>query len=96
MTAPTPSTEIAAHRTGGPIAEATQPNTVTLAQCVELLEARRLIVCNEINACARPTAACDVDFNTLLAERAEIALALAHLQPLCAGQARIAHPRDDQ
>lgn len=68
---------------------------VTLAQCVELLEARRQIVCDEINGRARPTAACDVDFNTLLAERAEIVLALSHLRPLCSGEARVPHPRED-
>ena len=70
-------------------------SSVTLSQCVELLEARRQMVCNEINECARPTAACDVDFNTLLAERAEIVSALSHLRPLCRGQARIPHPRED-
>ena len=35
------------------------------------------------------------DFNTLLAERAEIVLALSHLRPLCGGEARVPHPRDD-
>ena len=68
---------------------------ITLAQCVEMLEARRQIVCEEINSCAQPTAACDVDFNTLLAERAEIVLALSHLRPLCCGEIRVPHPRDD-
>ena len=76
-----------------PVSPHRQP--VTLAQCVELREARRQIVCDEINDCARPTAACDADFNTLLVERAEIILALAHLRPLCRGEIRIAHPRDD-
>lgn len=71
-------------------------NGVTLAQCVDLLEIRRQIVCNEINQCARPVAACDVDFNTLLTERAEIVLALSHLRPLCYGQARVPHPREDR
>ena len=77
------------------IINASSARDVTLAQCVELLEARRKIVCDEINECARPTAACDVDFNTLLAERAEIVLALSHLRPLCYGEARIPHPRED-
>ena len=68
---------------------------VTLAECIELLEARRQIVCDEISACARPTAACDVDFNTLLAERAQIILAMSQLRPHCSGEVRIPHPRDD-
>ncbi len=68
---------------------------VTLAQCVELLEARRQIICEEINQCARPAASCDVDFNALLAERTELVLALAHLRPLCTGDAVIRHPRED-
>ena len=70
-------------------------NEVTLLDCVELLEARRQILCDEISNCARPTAACDADFNALLAERASIVQALAHLRPLCRGEAPIAHPRDD-
>ena len=70
-------------------------NTVTLADCIELLEARRQIVCDEISAFARPTAACDVDFNTLLAERAQIILAMSQLRPHCSGEVRIPHPRDD-
>ena len=74
---------------------ASSARNVTLAQCVELLEARRKIICDEINMCARPTAACDVDFNTLLAERTEIVLALSHLRPLCSGDARVPHPRED-
>jgi hypothetical protein len=68
---------------------------ITLAQCVALLEARRKIVCDEISERVGATAACDVDFNTLLAERAELVLALSHLRPLCSGEARIPHPRDD-
>ncbi len=67
----------------------------SLLDCVELLEARRQIVCESINACARPTAACDADFNALLAERSALVAALAQLRPLCRGEARIAHPRDD-
>ncbi len=68
---------------------------ISLPDCVDLLEARRQIVCEEINACARPTAACDADFNALLAERTALVAALAQLRPLCRGEARIAHPRDD-
>src|SRR5258708_11394263 len=74
---------------------ASQASEVSLLNCVELLEARRQTVCEEINACARPTAACDANFNALLAERSAIGLALAQLRPLCRGEVRIAHPRDD-
>ncbi|MBL8510825.1 MAG: hypothetical protein JNM52_04195 [Betaproteobacteria bacterium] len=69
---------------------------VTLPQCVAMLEARRQLICEELNQFARPIAACDADFNTLLAERAEIVLALSRLQPYCRGEARIPHPRDDR
>ena len=80
----------------GPYTSGTaQVDDVTLLDCVELLEARRRQLCEEINACARPTTACDADFNTLLAERSAIVLALAQLRPLCRGEARIAHPRED-
>jgi hypothetical protein len=68
---------------------------VTLRHCVEMLEARRQLLCDEILDYTTPIAACDVDFNTLLSERAEITLALSHLQPLCRGEVRIAHPRED-
>jgi hypothetical protein len=70
-------------------------STVTLAQCVAMLEARRKLICDELNDFARPIAACDADFNTLLAERAEIVEAISHLEPLCRGKARIPHPRED-
>jgi hypothetical protein len=79
-------------------ATAAPPNAdaaVTLLDCVALLEARRQRVCDAINDCARPTAACDADFNALLAERAAIGIALAQLRPLGRGEAVIAHPRDD-
>ena len=74
---------------------ASSARDVTLAQCVELLEARRHIVCDQINERVGAIAACDIDFNTLLAERAELVLALSHLRPFCSGEARIPHPRDD-
>ena len=69
--------------------------TVTLADCLALLEARRLALCDEIHDYPRPVAACDVDYNALLAERAEIIGALARLAPICRAEARIAHPRND-
>jgi hypothetical protein len=67
----------------------------TLADCTRLLEARRRALCEEINAAARPVAACDADYNALLAERAEVVAALARLEPFARAEARIAHPRDD-
>jgi len=69
---------------------------VTLEQCVDLLEARRQLLCGEIHGYARPVAACDADFNALLAERDEIARAISHLLPICRGEARIPHPREQQ
>jgi len=48
---------------------ATRPQAATLQQCVELLEARRLLLCDELQHYARPVAACDADFNALLVER---------------------------
>jgi hypothetical protein len=79
------------------IAMNTQINAspVTLAQCIDLLEARRKLICDELSDFARPIAACDADFNTLLAERAEIVQAISHLEPLCRGKIHISHPRDD-
>jgi hypothetical protein len=68
---------------------------VTLAQCVAMLEARRQLLCEEILSQSQPVAACDADFNALLAERAEVVAALSHLQPFYRGDARIAHPRED-
>ena len=75
-------------------AQMTQEN-VTLAQCIEVLEARRRLVNKELNAFGSPVPACDVDFNTLLAERGALSLVLSQLQPLCRGEARIPHPRED-
>ena len=70
-------------------------SAVTLSDCVALLEARRLAVCEELGAYATPVPACDADYNTLLAERAEIVAALARLAPLARAEARVAHPRED-
>jgi hypothetical protein len=72
-----------------------ESQNVTLAQCIEVLEARRQLLSEELNDYARPVPACDVDFNTLLAERAQLTLALAHLRPLCRGEMKIPHPRED-
>ena len=44
-------------------------STVTLAQCVSILEARRLAVCAELHGYGSPVAACDADFSALAAER---------------------------
>jgi hypothetical protein len=68
---------------------------VTLAQCVALLEARRVRICNELADFAQPVAACDADFNALLTERAAIVQALAELLPIARAELRIPHPRDD-
>ena len=68
---------------------------VTLTQCVELLEARRQRVNEELHDYVRPVPACDVDYNTLLAERSELTTALSHLRPLCRGEMKIPHPRED-
>ncbi|MEO8385689.1 MAG: hypothetical protein ABI583_10630 [Betaproteobacteria bacterium] len=68
---------------------------VTLAQCINVLEARRQLIDVELHDYARPVPACDVDYNTLLAERAELAVALSHLRPLCRGEMNIPHPRED-
>ncbi len=68
---------------------------VTLAQCITLLEARRQLIDGELRDFVRPVPACDVDYNTLLAERAALAVALSHLQPLCRGEMKIPHPRED-
>jgi hypothetical protein len=73
----------------------TTASAVTLAQCVAMLEARRKLICDELNDFARPIAACDADFYTLLAERAEIVRAIFHLEPPFRGNARIPHPRQD-
>jgi hypothetical protein len=68
---------------------------VTLADCVEVLEARRRALCEAIGAFATPVAACDADYNALLAERAEVVGALSRLAPLARAEARIHHPRED-
>jgi hypothetical protein len=67
---------------------------VTLADCVAVLEARRLAVCEEINHYSRPVAACDADFNAMLAERAELVGAISRLAPILRAEVRISHPRD--
>ncbi len=69
--------------------------TVTLADCVAMLESRRVAICHEMEDFARPVAACDVDYNALLAERAEVESALARLSPIARAETRIAHPRED-
>ncbi len=69
--------------------------TISLGQCVELLESLRLQVCEQITNYARPVAACDADFNTLLVERTEITAALAHLNLIYRGEAKVPHPRED-
>ncbi len=74
--------------------EATVDRTVTLQECVEVLESRRLAVGSALNDFARPIAACDVDFATLLEEQYALGRALDALRPLARGTARIAHPRD--
>ncbi len=70
------------------------PEDITLEQCVSLLEARRLIVCAELQSRCHANAACDVDFNTLLSESSALTQALTSLTPLARHEARIAHPRD--
>ena len=68
---------------------------VTLADCVALLESRRVAVCDELvdyGLAAVP--ACDAHFNTLLAERAELVAALARLAPLARAETSVPHPRD--
>ncbi len=68
---------------------------VTREQCLEVLEARRLQLCEELRDFPQPTAACDADCNTILAERAVIVSAISRLQELSRGETRIPHPRDD-
>jgi hypothetical protein len=67
---------------------------VTLADCVALLEARRVALCEEILGYSHPVAACDADFNAMLAERAELVGAISRLSPILRSEVRIAHPRD--
>ena len=69
-------------------------SAVSLADCVELLEARRVALCEEIHDYARPVAACDVDFNAMIAERSEITGAISRLAPILRAEARVVHPRD--
>ncbi len=73
----------------------TEYATVTLAQCIAMLEARRQVLGESLNEFARPVAACDVDYNAILAERAEVVRAITSLKPIALGETRIAHPRDD-
>ena len=68
---------------------------VTLDQCVALLEARRVAVCEQLGSYGTPVPACDADFNALLAERAQLVAALACLAPLARAEERIPHPRED-
>jgi hypothetical protein len=77
------------------MATATRPQTVTLQQCIELLEARRLLLCDELQHYARPVAACDADFNALLVERTAIVQALAQLQPISRAEVVISSRRED-
>ena len=74
-----------------------EPRNVTLEQCIEIIEARRQLLCEELLDYARPVPACDSDsdFNTLPLERAELANALSHLRPLCRGEMKIPYPRED-
>ena len=69
---------------------------VTLADCVAMLESRRLTVCDELadyGIAAVP--ACDAHFNALLAERAELVAALARLAPIARAEIHVPHPRED-
>ena len=68
---------------------------VTLTQCIELLEARRLLLCDELQHYARPVAACDSDFNALLVERTAIVQALAQLLPISRAEVAISNRRED-
>ena len=68
---------------------------VTLSQCVELLEARRVQICDELHDYAGPVAACDADFNALLVERAVIGQTLAQLVPLSRSEVLISSRRED-
>jgi len=68
---------------------------VTLAHCIEVLETRRQTINEALGEFARPVAACDVDYNTLLAERSALSLALSQLLPLGRGEMKIPHPRED-
>ena len=67
----------------------------TLADCVAALEARRLAVCEEMEAYGSPVAACDADFSALVMERAELSAALARLKPIARHEVAVPHPRAD-
>jgi len=67
----------------------------TLAECVAVLESRRIAVCDELGAYGTPVPACDADVNALLAERAELVAAIARLSPIARAEASIPHPRED-
>jgi hypothetical protein len=67
---------------------------ISLAYCVAVLDARRVLVCEELQSRSHANAACDVDFNTLLAERSALSQALSSLTPLARHEAYIPHPRD--
>jgi hypothetical protein len=71
------------------------PSTVTLGECIALLEARQRAVGAELNAFPRPIAACDVDFAALLQEQAALSAALGALAPVARAETRIEHPRGD-
>ena len=77
------------------MATATGQQAVSLEQCIELLEARRLLICDELQHYARPVATCDADFNALLVERTAIVQALAQLQPISRAEVRISSRRED-
>ena len=77
------------------MATATRPQTVSLEQCIEMLEARRLLLCDELQHYARPVAACDADFNALLVERTAIVQALAQLRPISRADVLISNRRED-
>lgn len=70
-------------------------SSVSLEQCVAVLEARRQCVSEALNGFAQPVAACDADFNALLAERSQLNEALSCLHRLRRGELKIPHPRED-
>jgi hypothetical protein len=77
------------------MATTTCVQAVTLQQCIELLEARRLLLCDELQHYARPVAACDADFNALLVERTAVVQALAQLSPISRAEVLISNRRED-
>ncbi len=77
------------------MATATRLQAATLQQCVELLEARRLLLCDELQLYARPVAAWDADFNALLVERTAVVQALAQLRPINRAEVNISSRRED-